>query len=116
MRSWNRGSPEGSAILNDRHGATTPVVLEGGYYDVFRKKALQAELASIQSHSDVVLDLSRTEQIDCACLGLFVARLREWRAQKPGTNLRLVNVSPRIARILSLLSLDTLFIVNQPSP
>lgn len=96
----------------ERQAIGKPILLLGGYYDVFRKADLRAELAAIEPHSDVVLDLATTDQLDCGSLGLMVARLREWRKEKPQTNLRLINVSTRIARVLTILGLDTLFIVS----
>ena len=48
-----------------------PRVLHGGYYDLARREELRAELDLIQPHSDVVLDLARTEHLDCSCIGVL---------------------------------------------
>ncbi len=89
-----------------------PVSLHGGCYDIFRKVELKAELDSVEPRSDVVLDLSKTELLDCSCLGVLVGKLRQWRERDPETQLRLIHVAPRLARILSLVKLDTLFVLE----
>jgi anti-anti-sigma regulatory factor len=86
--------------------------LHGGYYDVSRKSELQAEFDAIEPHSDVVIDLATTEHLDCACLGVMVGRLGEWRVRKPETQLRLRNVAPQLARVLGILKLNEVFIVE----
>jgi anti-anti-sigma factor len=87
-------------------------VLHGGYYDFSRKAELKAEFDAIEPHSDVVVDLASTEHLDCSCLGIMIGRLREWRVYKPKTQLRLINVSPRLERVLELLKLEQLFIIE----
>jgi anti-anti-sigma factor len=84
---------------------TKPLVLRGGYYDISRRAEFRAELDSVEPHSDVVLDLSGTEYLDCASVGVMVEKLRQWREHTPGTNLRLTNVNPDLARMLRLLEL-----------
>jgi anti-anti-sigma factor len=91
---------------------TKPLLLAGGEYDVARKDDLRAELDKTEPHSDVVLDLARTEFIDCSCIGVLIAKLHAWREEAPGTKLRLQNVSPSIARILGLLELELLFVID----
>jgi anti-anti-sigma factor len=90
----------------------TPLLLHGGDYDISRKEDLRSELDRTEPHSDVVLDLALTDFVDCSCLGVFIAKLREWRQQDPDTKVRLRNVAPRIARMLSLLELDRLFVID----
>jgi anti-anti-sigma factor len=87
-------------------------VLHGGYYDLSRKSELKAEFDAIEPHSDVVIDLASTEHLDCSCIGVMVGRLREWRVRKPETQLRLINVTPRLERMLRLLMLQQLFVIN----
>ncbi len=86
--------------------------LHGGYYDLGRKVELESELASVEPHSDVFLDLAATEHLDCSCLGLMIVTLHRWRNQKPDTNLRLLNVLPGFAKVLSILRLDEVFVVE----
>jgi len=88
------------------------VVLRGGYYDISRWAELEAELGFAQPRSDVILDLSHTEHLDCGSLGLLIGRLNAWRNRAPGTELRLVNVRPRLAEVLTLLELDSLFVIE----
>ena len=89
-----------------------PVMLKGGRYDIFRRAELSAELDAIEPQSDVVLDLSRTEFLDCAALGLMVKALNEWNKRAPGTHLRLRNVAPKVERILKIVELDRVFIIE----
>jgi hypothetical protein len=53
-----------------------------------------------------------SEFIDCSCLGVLIAQLRAWREQIADTKLGLQNVAPSIARMLSLLELDRLFVIE----
>jgi anti-anti-sigma factor len=92
---------------------TSPVALHGGYYDIGRTSELTAELAAISPHSDVVIDLASTDYLDCSSLGLMVRNLSRWRLQKPGTDLRLVNVNGQMVKIMHLLELDRLFVINR---
>jgi anti-anti-sigma factor len=59
-----------------------------------------------------VLDLSTTEHLDCSCLGVLIGKLHQWREHDPETQLRLIHVAPRLARMLSLANLDQLFILD----
>jgi anti-anti-sigma factor len=93
-----------------------PVVLNGGYYDVFRTAELAAELNAIEPQSDVVLDLSNTQQLDCACLGVMIHALKEWNKRAPGTHLRLRNVVPQVEKMLHLMELDRVFIIETTAP
>jgi len=106
-------------VIGSAHAATTEErakshALHGGYYDFSRKSELQAEFDAIEPHSDVVVDLASTEHLDCACLGVMIGRLNEWRMRKPKTQLHLINVAPRLARVLELLKLEQLFIIEGP--
>ncbi len=91
---------------------TKPLLLDGGEYDVARKEFLRAELDETEPHSDVVLDLAKTDYIDCSCVGVLIAKLRDWRARDPDTHIRLRNVAPGTARMLGLLELDRLFVIE----
>jgi len=91
---------------------SVPVVLRGGAYDVARRDALKAELAQVEPYTDIVIDLSTTELLDCSCIGVLAAKLRAWKDRRPQTTLRLRNVSTNIARVLRLLKLDEVFIVE----
>jgi len=93
-----------------------PVTLNGGYYDIFRSAELTVELSAIKPGSDVVLDLSRTQHLDCACLGVMIRALNEWNKRAPGTHLRLRNVVPQVERILRLVELDRVFIIETTAP
>lgn len=100
-----------------------PLALRGGYYDIFRAPELKAELESVRPHEDIVLDLSATEHLDCACLGVMIRKLRQSRELEHATELRLVHTAPRLAEILALLKLDQVFILDdlpgsshRPSP
>src|SRR5665213_2203469 len=84
--------------------------LHGGYYDFSRKSELKVEFDAIEQHSDVVIDMASTEHLDCSCLGVMVRRLREWRVGKPETQLRLINVAPRLERVMQLLKLEQVFV------
>jgi len=91
---------------------TKPLLLEGGEYDVARKDDLRAELEQTEPHSDVVLDLAKTDYLDCSCIGVLIAKLHEWRERHPDTHLRLRNVAPSITRMLGILELDRLFVIE----
>jgi anti-anti-sigma factor len=88
---------------------SAPVRLRGGVYDVARRDALRAELAAVELHGDVVLDLGATEFMDCSCLGVLTSKLRAWRDRDPWINVRLRNVPVLLARILRVLRLDEVF-------
>jgi anti-anti-sigma regulatory factor len=91
---------------------TEPLVLEGGHYDIARRNDLRSELARTRPHSDVPLDLVRTDTIDCSCLGVLIAQLLKWKEDGADTKFRLYNVAPSIAHMLTLLELDALFKVE----
>ncbi len=91
---------------------TTPAALHGGEYDIGRRDELKAELDLISPHSDVVIDLTSTVSLDCYSLGMMVGKLKEWRAEKPGTNLRLLNVNRDLVKVMRSLHLDRVFIVE----
>jgi anti-anti-sigma factor len=91
---------------------TKPLQLAGGEYDVARRDDLRAELDKTEPHSDVVLDLAKTDYMDCSCVGVLIAKLDAWRAQDPDTHVSLRNVAPSIARMLGLLELDRLFVIE----
>jgi anti-anti-sigma factor len=91
---------------------TRPLQLDGGEYDVARKEDLQAELEKTEPHSDVVLDLAKTDYMDCSCVGVLIGKLHEWRGEDPDTHIRLRNVAPSIARMLGLLELDRVFVIE----
>jgi anti-anti-sigma factor len=91
---------------------TKPLLLEGGEYDVARKDDLRAELEQTEPHSDVVLDLAKTDYMDCSCIGVLIAKLHEWRERHPDTHLRLRNVAPSITRMLGILELGRLFVIE----
>ncbi|MHB8148257.1 MAG: STAS domain-containing protein [Vulcanimicrobiaceae bacterium] len=86
--------------------------LHGGYYDGNRHAEFEAELAVISPHSDVVIDLASTEYLDAWCCSLLIRNLAKWREQKPGTQLRLMNVQPQLAGVLRSLELDRIFFIN----
>jgi anti-anti-sigma factor len=91
---------------------TRPLQLDGGEYDVARKEDLRAELEKTEPHSDVVLDLAKTDYMDCSCVGVLIGKLHEWRGEDPDTHIRLRNVAPSIARMLGLLELDRVFVIE----
>ncbi|GAC1391204.1 MAG: hypothetical protein NVSMB31_08510 [Vulcanimicrobiaceae bacterium] len=94
------------------HTMTTPAALHGGDYDIGRKDELKAELDAISPHSDVVIDLANTASLDCFSLGIMVSKLEEWRAEKPGTNLRLLNVNRGVEKVMRSLRLERIFIIE----
>ena len=94
-------------------GSPAPVKLHGGFYDYTRIVELAAELDAITPHSDVTIDLASTEYLDCSSLALMLLNLRRWKQEKPGTELRLVNVNPSLVDVLHQLNLDRVFLINQ---
>jgi anti-anti-sigma factor len=92
-----------------------PVSLHGGFYDSGRNVELAAELDVITPHSDVIIDLASTEYLDCSSLGLMLQNLTRWKQEKPGTELRLINVNPSLFDVMRLLKLDEVFLINQDS-
>jgi anti-anti-sigma factor len=92
-----------------------PVSLHGGLYDSGRNVELAAELDVITPHSDVIIDLASTEYLDCSSLGLMLQNLTRWKQEKPGTELRLINVNPSLFDVMRLLKLDEVFLINQDS-
>jgi anti-anti-sigma regulatory factor len=95
------GGPVGESLL-----------LKGGWYDAARHEDLKLELHGFEPHGDGVLDLVRTKHLDCASLGILIAKLLTWRKRKPEINLRLLNVAPKLANILRLLQLDQVFLIE----
>jgi anti-anti-sigma factor len=94
------------------HRTPDITALHGGRYDISRANELARELEAIEPHSDVVLDLKQTAYLDCSCIGVLIANLKNWQTQSPQTRLRLINVAPNVASVLTLLRLDELFIVE----
>jgi anti-anti-sigma factor len=92
---------------------TYPITLHGGFYDVNRSVELAAELEAISPHSDVIIDLASTEYLDASSIGLLMHNLRRWKHEKPGTQLRLVNVNPNLVEIMHRLNLDRIVLINQ---
>jgi anti-anti-sigma regulatory factor len=90
-----------------------PVMLHGGFYDSTRNAELATELEAISPHSDVIIDLASTEHLDCSSLSLMLQNLMRWKREKPGTELRLINVNPGLCDVMRLLKLDRVFLINQ---
>ncbi len=88
------------------------VAFHGGFYDISRKGELKAELDAISPHSDVVIDLSSTEYLDCSAVGMMVGKLRQWEKEKPGTRLRLRNVNRRLTNVMLILNLHRIFTIE----
>ena len=85
--------------------ANEPIVLYG-WYDIWRRDELLAALDRIAPGEVVVLDLSQVEHIDCACFGLLIKKLNQWREKTPNVELRLNNVRAELQDIIRLLQLD----------
>jgi len=86
--------------------------LHGGFYDSRRYFELDDELTAITPHSDVVIDMATTEYLDASSVSLLIRHLGVWRRQKPGTQLRLINVRPELAEAMRATKLDALFFIN----
>ena len=87
-------------------------VLQGGYYDLSRKKDLENELQSVVCSGDVTLDLRKTESFDCSCLSVLLLKLQEWRKENAHLRIRLINVFPILVKMLTILQLDSIFIIE----
>lgn len=92
------------------------IKLRGGYYDFSRKAELEDELDAAQPQSVVVLDLVATTALECACIGIIIGKLREWRRVIPDAEIRLRNVSACIARSLRLLELESVLVIESEKP
>jgi len=92
---------------------TSPVRLNGGYYDAFRQAEFGFALDALEPQGDIVLDLGVTLHLDCSCLGLMVGKLHHWRQQQPEVNLDLRNVPQNLKRVLNLVQLDEVFVIDE---
>jgi anti-anti-sigma factor len=78
------------------------ITVEGG--DALRKAVLRQPYIQL-----VVLDLNEISDIDAAGLGVL-ASLRSW-SKASGTELKLMNLRPRVEKLLELTGLKPLFAV-----
>ena len=85
--------------------ASEPIVLNG-WYDIWRRDELLAVLDRVDPTDVVVLDLSLVEHLDCACLGILIRKLNQWREKTPNVELRLDNVGAHLQKMIKLLRLD----------
>jgi anti-anti-sigma regulatory factor len=101
-----------SVQVDNRAPTTAWVLLRGGYYDSARQNDLKSELDGIEPASELVLDLARTEHLDCSCLGVVIAKLLALRERDSNAQLLLRNVATKFASTLHLLKLDEVFIIE----
>ena len=92
-------------FVRDRRTAGSTVVTIGGELDVATAPALRSHLSGLISNgrTRLVLDLAPLAFLDASGLGVLASTVGQLRKQ--GGWLRLVNVRPRIRRLLGILRL-----------
>jgi anti-anti-sigma factor len=92
-------------FIRDRRTADSTVVTIGGELDVATAPALRSFLSDLiaNGRTRLVLDLAPLDFLDASGLGVLASTAGPLRAQ--GGWLRLVNVHPRIRRLLSIVKL-----------
>jgi anti-sigma B factor antagonist len=97
--------------VNESHPPFT-VLLASGEVDIASVPALKTLLDDLleAGRAEVVVDLSRVRFIDSTGLGVL-ARCND-RLSAEGGELRIVSSSPRLARVLKLIGLDSILTLH----
>ena len=92
-------------FIRDRRTANSTVVTIGGELDVATAPVLRSHLSGLLANgrTRLVLDLAPLAFLDASGLGVLASTVGQFREQ--GGWLRLVNVRPRIRRLLGILRL-----------
>ncbi len=92
-------------FIRDRRITDWTVVAIGGELDVATAPALRSHLSDLiaNGRTRLVLDLAQLRFLDASGLGILVSTLG--RLREHGGSLRLVNVHPRIRRLLGIVRL-----------
>ena len=97
---------QGRTLKKDRENESVALF---GWYDIWRRDEFEAALDRIDPGDVVVLDLSQVQHIDCACLGLMLRKLNQWREKTPNVEVRLDNVGTHLQQMMKFLQLDQTF-------
>lgn len=88
------------------------VVVVSGEIDVSTAPTLRAHLDALPSGAQVIVDLSEVTFLDSTGLGVLVAARRRARATAPLGEVHLVVTRPRVAKVLEVTGLSTVFAVH----
>ena len=85
-----------------------PVLKLSGDYDLSRREELRDDLYALKDEDAVAIDLSDVRYMDSTSLGVLVNFNRRF-IQKGGPPLRLLDLQPRLVRVLKITGLDQVF-------
>jgi anti-anti-sigma factor len=78
-------------------------------YDICRRAQFRAELDAAADEKQLVLDFTDVRYIECACIGILIQRIEQWRMQTPDFRVSLCNASSMLVRMLDILQLRHFF-------
>jgi anti-anti-sigma factor len=81
-------------------------------YDIARRAQFRTELEAASTDEKIVLDFSDVRYIECACLGILIQKIEQWRTQSPEFCVSLINASNMLVRIIDILQLSHFFILE----
>jgi anti-sigma B factor antagonist len=94
--------------------AITRVTLRRSEYDVFSQPDLRQELEALRP-GRCIIDFGNVQYLDSTSLGSLIRRLKQLREDDPKTHFTLTNVSPQVANVFKITSLDSVFDIEESS-
>ena len=88
--------------------ANRPVVRLSGDYDLSRREEMRDDLYALKDEDAVAVDLGEVQYMDSTAFGVLVNFNRRF-VQKGGPPIKLLNLQPRLVRLLKITGLDQVF-------
>jgi len=85
-----------------------PVVKLNGDYDLSRREEMRDDLYVLKDEDAIAVDLAGVKYMDSTSLGVLVNFNRRF-IQKGGPPIKLLNLQPRLVRLLKITGLDQVF-------
>lgn len=85
-----------------------PVVKLTGDYDLSRREEMRDDLYVLKDEDAIAVDLADVKHMDSTALGVLVNFNRRF-IQKGGPPIELLNLQPRLVRLLKITGLDQVF-------
>lgn len=88
-----------------------PTVKLDGDYDLSRREELRDALYALKDADAVAIDLQNVSYMDSAGLGVLINFNKRF-VQQGGPPIRLLNVQPRLRRVVGITGLDKVFDID----
>ncbi len=85
-----------------------PVVTLSGEYDLSRREEMRDDLYVLKDKDAIAVDLAEVKYMDSTSIGVLVNFNRRF-IQKGGPPIKLLNLQPRVVRLLKITGLDQVF-------